>query len=239
MRTLQSDYATVNFTAEITVVAPDLAAMDNFLGLGTGDTALFGFPDWSTQFSSVLVLPEITDLGAPLLTTFRTQNDINQFVNTDVPAMTNGTHRVQLAFDATAMTANFSIDLNYAGGAFVADAAAPSIDVSTLYAVDGWPAEPSRIYFGGDDSVIIKDFSVTVEDAGVPGDFDGDDDVDGRDFLAWQRGLSPTPFSAADLAEWQGAYNGGLLSAAVVPEPSAALMMLLGFLVTRRFGRKR
>ena len=27
---------------------------------------------------------------------------------------------------------------------------------------EGWPGEPSRIFFGGDDSVIFKDFSVTV-----------------------------------------------------------------------------
>ncbi len=66
----------------------------------------------------------------------------------------------------------------------------------------------------------------------VPGDFDGDGDVDGRDFLSWQRGVSPTPFSAADLATWQGAYNGGALAAVnAVPEPaSVTLLVVLGSL---------
>ena len=42
MRTLTSDYANVNFTAEITFTAKDGQAM--FFGLGSGDRALFGTP---------------------------------------------------------------------------------------------------------------------------------------------------------------------------------------------------
>lgn len=40
-----------------------------------------------------------------------------------------------------------------------------------------------------------------------PGDFDGDSDVDGRDFLKWQRGESSNPLSAADLSTWQIKYD--------------------------------
>lgn len=39
------------------------------------------------------------------------------------------------------------------------------------------------------------------------GNFDGDGDVDGRDFLVWQRGGSPTAGSASDLAAWQSNYG--------------------------------
>lgn len=42
---------------------------------------------------------------------------------------------------------------------------------------------------------------------GLPGDFDNDGDVDGRDFLTWQRGGSPAPLSSADLASWQNNYG--------------------------------
>ncbi|MDZ4656358.1 MAG: lamin tail domain-containing protein [Bythopirellula sp.] len=80
--------------------------------------------------------------------------------------------------------------------------------------------------------------SFTVVVGGTPGDFDGDSDVDGRDFLVWQRGGSPVPFSAADLATWQGAYNGGLLSAVSVPEPTSLAMLALA-LVPMVCGRKR
>jgi len=58
----------------------------------------------------------------------------------------------------------------------------------------------------------------------TPGDFDADGDVDGSDFLAWQRGGSPDPLSLSDLGEWQGSYGAGVgeLAAAssAVPEPT-------------------
>jgi hypothetical protein len=64
--------------------------------------------------------------------------------------------------------------------------------------------------------------------AGTPGDFDEDGDVDGRDFLVWQRGGSPAPLSSTDLATWQSAYGNGPLAALnSVPEPSALLIALV------------
>ncbi len=61
---------------------------------------------------------------------------------------------------------------------------------------------------------------------GQDGDFDGDLDVDGADFLKWQRdGLS-----AADLVLWQANYGTAApLSASVasVPEPSTLLLMTM------------
>lgn len=62
-----------------------------------------------------------------------------------------------------------------------------------------------------------------------PGDFDADGDVDGADFLKWQRGEVSSPPSAADLAEWQTNYGPGASSAATssVPEPSTLSMLAL------------
>jgi hypothetical protein len=70
----------------------------------------------------------------------------------------------------------------------------------------------------------------------IPGDFDLDNDVDGADFLEWQRGSSPTPLSASDLADWQNNYGfGTLVATSVVPEPSALLLLtVLGALTFRR-----
>lgn len=64
----------------------------------------------------------------------------------------------------------------------------------------------------------------------LPGDFDADGDVDGRDFLIWQRGGSPDPLSAGDLNDWKANYGLGALSAAstAVPEPGGLLLALLG-----------
>jgi hypothetical protein len=64
------------------------------------------------------------------------------------------------------------------------------------------------------------------------GDFDDDGDVDGRDFLEWQRGNSPSPFSAADLADWQANYGVAELASAVsVPEPATLAGIALALLV--------
>lgn len=62
-----------------------------------------------------------------------------------------------------------------------------------------------------------------------PGDFDEDGDVDGRDFLEWQRNPS-----VGNLSDWQTNYGFGTLSAVTaVPEPSC-LILMFGFVFLRR-----
>jgi hypothetical protein len=63
----------------------------------------------------------------------------------------------------------------------------------------------------------------------MPGDFDFDGDVDGRDFLVWQRGDSPDPLSVSDLADWQANYgtSAGTLASVTVPEPTGAVILLV------------
>jgi hypothetical protein len=65
-------------------------------------------------------------------------------------------------------------------------------------------------------SVVLK-----VLGLGTPGDFDGDGDVDGRDFLVWQR----NPAVGA-LADWQANYGvGGLSALSAVPEPDGFVLV--------------
>jgi len=58
--------------------------------------------------------------------------------------------------------------------------------------------------------------------AGFDGDFDGDNDVDGADFLEWQRNLG----DSANLALWETNYGttGALSAVTSVPEPTALLL---------------
>jgi fibronectin-binding autotransporter adhesin len=72
--------------------------------------------------------------------------------------------------------------------------------------------------------------------AGQPGDFDLDGDVDGRDFLIWQRGGSPSSQSASDLGDWQTNYGAGSLTAnsTAVPEPNAMILVVLSILSLSR-----
>jgi len=91
------------------------------------------------------------------------------------------------------------------------------------------------------DDAAIWDFTLSPEEimtvfengaasvggpVGLSGDFDGDDDVDGADFLEWQRGESPNGATAGDLADWE--TNFGMVTAIAtvnaVPEPSSWLL---------------
>jgi hypothetical protein len=159
-RTIDSDYAAVPFVAEITfsVTTNDQQV---FFGLGTGDKSLFGTPDWSTQFSSASFWPEVVN---DKIVRFRTANDVNKFDDTSVPTLDLGTHRLRMTFNPGTKELLGEIDVNYAGGPFVADPVVNNapIDVSSLIAADGWPTEPSRIFFGGDDGATLRDFSVQV-----------------------------------------------------------------------------
>jgi hypothetical protein len=81
-----------------------------------------------------------------------------------------------------------------------------------------------------------------VRRAAISADFDDDGDVDGSDFLIWQRGLSLAPaihsqgdadydeqVNALDLAIWRNQF-GAVPSAAAVPEPTAARLTSFGVL---------
>jgi hypothetical protein len=102
----------------------------------------------------------------------------------------------------------------------------------------------------GDYDIIVNQFAGgdqhfalawTFGDPGptlTPGDFDEDGDVDGRDFMQWQRGNSPDPLSASDLADWQSNYGFGSLAAiTAVPEPNC-LALLFGLALLRSRLRK-
>jgi hypothetical protein len=84
-------------------------------------------------------------------------------------------------------------------------------------------------------SLEVNLFSVTH-----PGDFDNDDDVDGRDFLRWQRKQSPNNGNLADLQAWQTnyGYNGSLTAVQAVPEP-ATVMLLIVVSCAASLSRKR
>jgi hypothetical protein len=87
------------------------------------------------------------------------------------------------------------------------------------------------------DTVNLASFTQRFTQTGLlspAGDFDVDGDVDGRDFLVWQRGGSPTPLSLADRATWQSNYGAVAALAPTltsIPEPSALLLMMFGAVI--------
>jgi len=68
--------------------------------------------------------------------------------------------------------------------------------------------------------------------ASPDGDFDIDNDVDGLDFLKWQRGFGST-YDANDLADWEANFGtvaplSAVAAATTVPEPTTGILLVLG-----------
>lgn len=85
------------------------------------------------------------------------------------------------------------------------------------------------------DLAIAQDVGVPIVFIPSPGDFDRDLDVDGGDFLVWQRGGSPISLSQSDLDDWESNFGAIPILTAnslPVPEPVTSLLLVLGLLIT-------
>jgi hypothetical protein len=98
--------------------------------------------------------------------------------------------------------------------------------------------EGLSVHAGNSRPATFDLFEEAVDNA----DFDDDGDVDGADFLTWQRGLGISDGSAdlvdgdanddgnvnaADLTIWRAQFASAVPAAGAVPEPAAALLTLL------------
>jgi hypothetical protein len=87
------------------------------------------------------------------------------------------------------------------------------------------------------DTITLNSFSQRFAQTGpaiLPGDFDADGEVDGKDFLLWQGGKSPNPLSGLDLADWQVNYGETAplgRSLTQVPEPTALSLGVVAILL--------
>ena len=192
LRTIRTDYSSVNFVAEVTVTVPPALGSPNigrnivFFGLGPVlPVDRFGGPA-SLPDSNI----NIATLPTNFFPRFQVGNAINTHINANCGG--NGTHRMRLTWNAQTKTAYTSIDQDYSGGSFVADCQLPPItsfsnnlqalatagndftvnegDVSGLNGSgsiepNGAQQTNGRIYIGGDWDAIFDDFEVTITPA--------------------------------------------------------------------------
>jgi hypothetical protein len=111
---------------------------------------------------------------------------------------------------------------------------------------------------GNDHGLAIDNFELATGIVEPPlnnADFDNDEDIDGADFLIWQRGLGSVDqldkstgdatgdgsVDAADLDSWVANFGGGAESpfVASVPEPTTLALAVLAALGVCRAPRRR
>jgi hypothetical protein len=251
MRTIES-YAFDSYVAEVTVMVNTLGTDQVFFGMGSGNITNWGTPDFA-GFPSVFLTPENELLKANAIDGITgdwmdpTGAPTNNWSEVPAPGLlpaNAGTHRLRMTLDAATKMWTGAIDMDYAGGPFVADATTPSYNLINAYddggfVLNGFPTQPSKIYFGGDDGATFKDFSVVVGGGPIDdADFNDDGSVDGQDFLIWQRGLGvgsnnetgdangSGTVDAADLAIWKSRFGGAATATAFsIPEPSMATLL--------------
>jgi hypothetical protein len=220
---------------------------------------------WSSSGSEQLILREVTTNAATLknFTTTQFNNGTPQFTQLDTMFNDLGSGPTFGSVEMTEASAEvqpgtvpgqpggkiWDIPLNVM--------AVNSLnDSSALWAVGGSLADTSpaissttELLFGGSvpfstvpgRATPIPQLVLTIN-PGLSADFDGDGDVDGRDFLIWQRGYGSAgqtnnslgdadgngTVGDEDLTFWQEQYNTVSLNAAFssVPEPSSGLLLL-------------
>jgi hypothetical protein len=158
LRTVDDDYSSVDFVAEVTVTivpnsgSPNLGRNIAFFGLGTAESGAFGEPDSAGIRLNVLPTNFISGLSAV--------DGGSNGGSVPAPAGGDGTYRLRMEWSACDETATFKIDKNYAGGAFVADYTLGAIDGSN----NGFSATNARLFIGGDWNTRFDDFSVVVSE---------------------------------------------------------------------------
>ena len=104
---------------------------------------------------------------------------------------------------------------------------------NAIIQIDG--LDTFRIHYDYTTSFDVTLTALRNVDLSVAGDLDFDGDVDGADFLLWQRGGSPSPLSPSDLLAWKTNFGPtSPLSAAssAVPESSSLFILMVGFMMT-------
>ncbi|QDT73170.1 hypothetical protein [Lacipirellula limnantheis] len=263
MRTID-DYAFDSYVAEVTVVVDTLATDVVFFGMGSGNITQWGVPDFAGA-PTVFMSPENEKLMTNSVNGISGDwenpppGNNNDWLGNPAPGLLSanaGTHRLRMSFNAPAKEWVGAIDIDYAGGPFVADATTVTYTLTNMFddggfVTIGWPTNPSKIYFGGDDGAIFKDFSVVVGSApSENADFNGDNLVDGQDFLIWQKnfgvGTSHEAGDAdgnslvndADLTIWKTQFGGAPAAIASVPEPSTAILAACGLIAAMWASRR-
>ena len=160
IRTIESDYASVDFVLEATITSLGTGWWEAaYIGLGTGELGAFNEPT-----------------GGPFIGLEHGADDHSRWALRDGgwrnsaaeatggawsgdDSWTAGTHRVRLTYTVADQQMYSEVDKDYTGGAFVADLTSVW---SSNGSDDGFDASNAHIFFGAGNNTSFDDISVTV-----------------------------------------------------------------------------
>lgn len=170
LRTIEQDYFTTNFTAEVLFTTDaDNGSQAFFMGMGAGARgSAFGFPDIDETVDYTSVFLEARDGGAEVATFgFKETTGagaVEQLDNARDASYSDdfswgaGTHRAIMSFDVAAQEMTFQLDL---GNDDSMDGSTIVVDVSGL--MTEWSnGDAAALFIGGDDGIVLSDWKVTV-----------------------------------------------------------------------------
>ena len=130
----------------------------------------------------------------------------------------------------SAFTSGLPIGVELLGSVFDGTQEPFTVDLPSGITMEGWNAI----------SVWCVSVGANFGSGSFSADFDGNGDVDGRDFLKWQRGELSHPLSQSDLTAWEVNYGKvAALSAASMAVPEPATIVLLGGLAAVVLAQRR
>ena len=199
LRTLGQNYADSSFEAYATIEFDGTTDQSAFIGLGQGIvapyvTGNFGTPDLALGgVNGIMGEIKTSSSANPNHQGCNLARIINGVTATNYltgPVPEVGAFRVKLAYDNDADTLAISIDTDYTGGAFAADLDLGTISTINEGEIDIWDGAPARVYVGGGEGAIVKDFEIiTAGTAVVTFDVAVADTVAGGGVvLAWSAG---------------------------------------------------
>jgi hypothetical protein len=156
LRTIDDDYNTVDFVAEITVTIFNGQFFDGgdglvWFGMGIGEPnpSFFNGP---SVIPCLFMRPSPDNFHSGVVVV----NDNGLETHFPTVLAGTGTHRLQMSWDATLQEMTFAIHEDFAGGPFVASISFGPFDGSD----NGYNATNSRIFFGGTSGTIYDDLAV-------------------------------------------------------------------------------
>lgn len=232
---------------------PGAASGDNYLrvhrGIGTGSAAIAAaFTEYEQPLTTgVLTASFQAQFPSTNPTAFSGGIGLVQWLNNDFSGGTWDSKAFMFVQDGGAVRHSFDMFGNnvFLGPSVIEDqwqqwTISADLDAQTyVLTIDGVSTTPQPFNYEGNavagliftgiegaefyvDDVEIEYFAT----AALPGDFNQDGNVDGRDFLLWQRDTS-----VGDLADWKANYGAtsGLAATSAMPEPGTlALLGLAG-----------